>query len=203
MVRFPFPSSTFRLAAGLLLVPAILPAQEETGKTPPAPPADTLPARHLLSANVSAALTASLPKYDPPKPVQKKPETDLVDQRDVDKPRNHIVRLPEYVVREKKPPVFREKDIYTDKGLSDIALKRYFSEAGLALNAFTLPLFGISKEAYAKMLYDQDERLNNMSDLKDSARDISLINPDNAKAIQQATQDTFDQSHNYNYQRSN
>jgi hypothetical protein len=187
-------STAALLAAALWLTPAGLSAQAAPAKDQPASQDAPPPHQRAISTGVAAALTATLPKYNPPKPVVKKPEDDR-DMRDVDKPRNRIVRLPQYVVREKKPPVFTEREIYTDKGLSDIALKRYFSETGRALNSFTIPLFGISKEAYAKMLYDQDERLKNMSDLKSSANDISLINPENAKEIKQATQDTYDRGY--------
>ena len=45
----------------------------------------------------------------------------LNDLRDIDKPRNGIIRLPNYTVQEKKPPVFRERDIYTREGLADLA----------------------------------------------------------------------------------
>lgn len=182
------------LLAALLLAPARVPAQDA---------ADQGAARkHAVSDDVSAAITAGLPKYNPPKPEEeKKSEDQLVDLREVDKPRNKIIRLPGYVVKEKKPPVFTEREISTDKGLSAIALRRYFSEAGLALNSFTLPLFGIGKEAYAKMLYAEDERLKNISDLNESARNISLVNKENAKAIRQATQDTYNRDYDYTYRR--
>jgi hypothetical protein len=185
-------SAASLLAATLWLAPAGLSAPQPADHD--APP----PRKRAISADVAAALSASMPKYNPPKPVEKKPGDD-VDMRDVDKPRNKIIRLPQYVVKEKKPPVFTEREISTDKGLSDIALRRYFSETGLALNRFTIPLFGISKEAYAKMLYAEDERLKNISDLNDSARDIGLVNPENAKEIRRATQDTYDRGYDYIY----
>lgn len=163
----------------------------------------TPPRARAISGDVAAALAASLPKYNPPKPVEKKPDTDDVDMRDVDKPRNHIIRLPKYVVQEDKPPVFTEREISTSKGLAAIALKRYFTESTLALNAVTIPLFGISKEAYAEMLYAEDERLKNMADLKASADDVNLVNPANAKAIRQATQDTYYRGFDYTYLKRN
>lgn len=191
MHRVRFQSAA--LLAALLLAPAWAPALESTDPA--------APKKHAVSDDVSAAITAGLPKYSPPKPEKKKSEDELVDIREVDKPRNKIIRLPDYVVKEKKPPVFTEREISTDKGLSEIALRRYFSEAGLALNSFTLPLIGMGKEAYAKMLYAEDERLKNISDLNETARDISLIDKDSAKEIKQATQDTYGRGFDYTYRR--
>jgi len=146
--------------------------------------------RRAVSNNVAAALAARMPKYNPPKKEEKKP-VDNRDMRDIDKPRNKIIRLPEYVVRQDKPPVFRERDIYTNKGLAALAKKRYLSETSLGLNKYTIPLFGIGAEAYALMLYQQDERLDNISDLNETAKDIDRVDPENAKEIREATRDTY------------
>lgn len=156
--------------------------------------------RRAVSKNVAAALAASMPKYDPPKeePDREEP-AEMQDMRDVDKPRNKIIRLPEYVVRQDKPPVFRERDIYTNKGLAELAKKRYLSETVLGLNQFTIPLFGVGAEAYSLMLYQQDERLKNISDLNETADDISRIDPDNAEEIRKATRETYDRGFDDRY----
>jgi len=91
------------------------------------------------------------------------------DLREIDKPKNGIVRLPKVIVQEQKPAVFSERAIHTQKGLTDIAMRRYISDADRALNAFTLPLFGTSKESRAMAMYLEDERLKNMSELEDNA----------------------------------
>jgi len=89
--------------------------------------------------------------------------------RDIDKPKNGIVRLPKYIVQEPKPPVFRERDIYTQKGLTDLAMRKFISDMDRALNRWTLPLFGSSKESRAMAMYAEEERLRNMADLHDAA----------------------------------
>lgn len=132
-----------------------------------------------------------MPKYNPPKPVEKKSDDEDVDLRDVDKPRNQIVRLPKYVVQESKPPVFRERDINTIKGLGALAVKRYLSESDLALNSLRLPLFGQTNEARALAMYAEDERLKNMADLKDTALDVSKTDPAAGTYIRRAAQDTY------------
>ena len=126
---------------------------------------DPPPARsNALSDNLAAALTDSLPKFNPPaKSAATDTDGDEGDDdlfADLPKPKNGIVRLPRVVVEGERPPVFSEKDIHTAQGLADLAVKRYFTtQTGLALNRFTLPLFGMGKEAYALLLYEQDDRL--------------------------------------------
>ncbi len=159
---------------------------------PQANPAATPAPKHYrtVSPELAASLAATMPKYNPPKPVEKKPDDD-VDLRDVDKPKNQIIRLPKYVVQEQKPPVFRERELYTAKGLAALAIRRYLSSTDLALNSTTLPLFGLSNEARALAMYAEDERLKNMADLKDSARTVGIADPTEADYIRKVTQDTY------------
>lgn len=181
-------TSLAAITLGVLIAGPIASAQETTDKEEDPSPKQS---RRAVSKNVAAALAARMPKYSPPKPVEKKKAIDGQDMRDIDTPRNKIIRLPEYVVRERKAPVFREQDIYTEKGLKELAAKRYFSTTNLALNKFTLPLVGIGAEAYALMLYQQDERLKNISDLNESADDVSLIDEDSAEEIRKVTRETY------------
>lgn len=184
----------------LALSPLVTLAQTSDSDTEAKEPMNT----RAVSRGVAAALAASMPKYDPPKPVEKKDgEEEAVDLREVDKPKNKIVRLPEYVVREKKPEIFRERDIYTDKGLRELAKLRYLSETGQALNSFNLPLFGSGADAYAMLRYEEEERLKNISDLNESARDASLTDPENAKALREATRDTYSRGFDYTYRNKN
>lgn len=146
-----------------------------------------------ISRSTSSALAAGI-TYQPPKPVEKKPEPteeELEAEREKDKPANGIVRLPKYVVEGYRPPVFREKDIHTDKGMGDLAVKKYLSETGKALNAFTIPIFGMSKEAYAKMLYAEDERLKNMEDANQNVYILRKANPAAAGKFKDEVDATF------------
>lgn len=164
-------------------------------------PASSTRNTRAISPEVAAALAAGMPKYNPPKPVEKSEED--IDMREVDKPRNQIIRLPEYVVREEKPPVFRERDIYTQKGLRELARMRYLSETGQALNRFNIPLFGMGADAYALMRYEEEERLSNISDLNETARDVSLTDPESAQAIREATRDTYARENPITYRKQN
>lgn len=186
------------ITLGVLLSGTVLRAQDDPNKKEEPPAAN----HRAVSGGLAATLAASMPKYDPPKPEEKKPvEDEAEDLRDVDKPRNQIIRLPEYIVQEKKPPVFRERDIYTEKGLAELAKRRYLSQSVQALNRYTIPLFGMSAEAYAMMLYAEDERLQNISELNATADDVSLVDPENAREIREATRDTYQRGFDYTYRK--
>jgi len=138
-----------------------------------------------------------MPKYNPPpKP---DPDDEDVDLREIDKPRNGIIRLPKYTVQERKPPVFRERDIFTRAGLADLAKSRYLSATDRMLNRVTLPLFGTSSEARAMAMYEEDERLNNMSELKENARDIGYLNPAEGAYIKRVTDETYMRNSGFGY----
>lgn len=168
----------------------------------PAAPSSTSSRRSRpISSEAAAALANAIPKYTPPPPPPppKPPEEEQVDLRDVDKPKNTIVRLPKYIVQEKKPPVFRERDINTAKGLTDIAMRRYISDADRALNRWTLPLFGSSKESRALAMYAEDERLRNMADLRDAASNAAKSDSTAGEYIRRESQKTFLRSSDFGW----
>ena len=135
-------------------------------------------------------LSATLPQYAPPPPAPPpKPELteDSPDLRDVDKPRNRIIRLPKYTVHAEKPPIFREQDIYSADGIARLALLRY---RGLSV----VPLSGMNAGVATEM-YRENERLNNMSALEDTAASMQRGgDKDEAKMIREASQSTYQQS---------
>lgn len=189
------PSASAQAAPATASVPAATSSPVFAPK-----PADTpspgngtaAPRRRAISAETSAALSAVAPKYTPPPPkVEPKPESEQIDMRDVDKPKNTIVRLPKYIVTEQKPPVFSERAISTEKGLTDIAMGRYISDMDRALNRFTLPLFGSSMQARALAMYAEDERLKNMDDLRANAIDAAKSDPAAGAYIMRQTRDTY------------
>ena len=164
-------------------------------------PASSTPRRtRAISGEAAAALAAAAPKYTPPPPPPPPPpEEEQVDLRDVDKPKNTIVRLPKYIVQEKKPPVFRERDIYTQKGLAEIAMRRYSTEADRALNRWTLPIIGMSKEARALAMYAEDERLRNMSDLREAGLNAARTDPTAGDFILRESRKTYLRSSDFGW----
>lgn len=192
---------TFPALALLCLTAAGLVAQTAGPAGTASDLAETPKRARVVSAGVASALAAGMPKYDPPKPVEEKAEEDLPDLREIDKPRNQIIRLPDYVVREKKPPVFRERDINTTKGLAELARKRYVTESVQALNRYRLPLFGQGLEAYTLMMYAEDERLDNITSLKAIAADLKALDPGQGEAIIEETNRTYLRTDGFGYRK--
>lgn len=180
--------------------PATSPVLAPSQPARDAPPAAPKKRARAMSPEVAAALAAASPKYTPapPKP-EPKPESELQDMREIDKPMNTIVRLPKVVVQEPRPAVFSERSIHTEKGLTDIAMRRYISDADRALNRFTLPLFGSSKESRALAMYAEDERLRNMSDLAATATAVSEADAAGGAYIRREAQKTFIRSSDYGW----
>lgn len=170
--------------------PAAAPEISDTPAPAASPAPSATPRRDRpISDNLAAQLAASMPKYNPPpKP---KPEDDDVDLREIDKPRNTIVRLPKMVVQGDRPPVFRERDIYTRSGLAELAMRRYLTPTHRLLNSFYIPFLTGSPEQYAMARYAEEERLANMSDLNDTADTIGRTNPREGSYIRRLTGETY------------
>jgi hypothetical protein len=167
--------------------PVLAPTEAER-----APPPAASKRTRSVSPGVAAALAAAAPKYTPPPPKpEPKPEQEQPDMREIDKPKNQIVRLPKYIVQEPRPPVFSERAIHTEKGLTDIAMRRYISDVDRALNRWTLPLFGSSKEARALAMYAEDERLRNMADMEATAASVSQADAAAGEYIRRESEKTF------------
>lgn len=136
---------------------------------PMPPPADDTPGApkrdRVMSDEVAATLATSMPKYaPPPKPPEPKlEEASASDLREADKPKNRIIRLPKYVVKEPLPPVFRERDLRSKSGLTDLGLQ---SNPGLKVGNFG----GLNRPT-ALLMYEEQERLKNMTELKNDAKD--------------------------------
>jgi hypothetical protein len=147
------------------------PATPTTSTPAPAPKPH---APHAISPELAATLAAGRPKFNPPPPPpEQKPEDELPDLRDLDKPRNGIIRLPKMVVQGARPAIFTEKKLYTEKAFAELLAKRYYSQGYLAFSRFAsnspLALFLPSAETSALARYQEEERLQNMSDLNDAA----------------------------------
>lgn len=153
--------------------PAPLAAEPQASEFPQQAPSEQAQRSRTQNRAVSPALAAALaermPKYNPPPPPREPTEEELEAMQ----PRNRIIRLPQMVVEGKRPPVFRDRDINTEKGMAELAVNRYLSELDRGvLNRYTLPLFGQSNEQRALAQYAEDERLRNMRATEEDARMI-------------------------------
>ena len=133
-----------------------------TGATTPSVSAPAAPKKpRPMSEEVAAIMSSGMPKYNPPKPQEKAPEP----VAEVD-PKNDIPRLPQFIVRGNRTPVFKnfqERDLHDAKGLSDIEMKR---NPGL-----NLPLIGFLNRPIALQMYRDKERLNDIDELRKAASD--------------------------------
>ena len=212
MARLTSSTAALALAATLLAAAALPLSAQSTSPAAPAsalatatttpPSSSTAPAApkrpRAISGDVATMLAQTMPKYTPPPPpppaptaeeLAKKAEEEAADLRDTDKPKNQIVRLEKYVVKEERPPIFTEREINTKKGLASLAMRRYITDADRALNRYSIPLFaawspgsgnGSATEQRALLMYAEDERLRNMADLADNTNMVMKSNSSKA-----------------------
>ncbi len=150
--------------------------------TPPVPtpvldPNDT---GRTVSSKIAADLASGMPKFSAPSPTP----TPVIDTSDIDRPRNQIPRLPKYIVRESRPPVFRNRDLFTNEGLIDLSFKNH---PGLLFGN----LLGLNGPV-AYQMYLDEQRKSDMDDLSDTAHAMER-GGDKAESdyIMQASQETF------------
>jgi hypothetical protein len=162
-----------------------------------------------------------MPKYTPPPPpppaptadeLAKKAEEEAADLRDTDKPKNQIVRLEKYVVKEERPPIFTEREINTKKGLASLAMRRYITDADRALNRYSIPLFaawspgsgnGSATEQRALLMYAEDERLRNMADLADNTNMVMKSNSSEGTAMKREVEKTYMRTDDFGWRNGN
>jgi hypothetical protein len=130
----------------------------------PLPPVDPNDSGRTVSSRIAADLNSGMPKYSPPTPTPVV-TADSPDMRDVDKPKNGIPRLPKYIVRESRPVVFRNRDLYTNEGLINLSFKNH---PGLDFGN----IFGLNSGIAYQMMLDE-QRLTDIDDLTDTARAMS------------------------------
>ena len=171
--------------SGFAQNPAPAPSTPSTTET--GTPAPERKRNRAISGETSSLLSAGY-KYNPPKPVEPAlDEDELIDKRDLDKPRNEIIRLPKYMVEGVRPPVFSEQNLYTKKDFSALLTQRYIGNKGL--NKYQL---GTTGQAYAAQMYWDDERLKNMVE---GERQVSLYriggNEEKAAKVEEQNRSMF------------
>jgi len=144
--------------------------------------------RHAMSSDITTSVSSAF-KYNPPPPP--KADEELVDMREIDKPRNQIIRLPKYVVEAKKPPVFNDRNLYSKEMLRRLAYKKYASNFSRdVLNG--KHLFGQEDIAYAMMQYEAEERKRNLVEMDNTVSMLRTSGDDNEAAkTKDDTQNTY------------
>jgi hypothetical protein len=98
-------------------------------------PAQSAPASaplRAMSAEMTARLAVLAPKYSPPIRRSGASPATAPD----DPPANGIVRLPRFLVEEKKERLPDEREVLSRKGETAFAMQRYITEVDRALNFF-------------------------------------------------------------------
>jgi hypothetical protein len=121
-------------------------AEEAVTARSPAP----APRPRPTSAATKARLSAGLPGFTPSTKAGAEADAANHNERDADVPRNAIIRLPQYDVREDQLPKFRERELLTPKGREDVALRRH---PGLRFG----PLSFLNVRRGLDMLEEEDE----------------------------------------------
>ncbi len=133
----------------------------------------TDPAR--LSPEVTQKLTAVLPKYAPPAPVEAKP---------ANAPNPDVLELPKVTVTQKKRPRLTPEVMMTNTAFNQKLAHDNLSVFDRDfLNKFTLPLFGISAEQRAREEYERQKRAQLIMDVNNIAKVAEQIDPAKAKAL--------------------
>lgn len=159
----------------LILLVAIFGPAAIAQNPPPAVPTATEP---VASPKLTRLFAGALPKYAPPKPESAAPATVSAG----DRPRNGIIRLPTYLVREARP--ISDEDVLTQQGRESAMARRYLGpQAGLdrTLNAVTLaglwksipvvgrvpfiPFESMTYEERAALIYERPERKRRYDEL--------------------------------------
>lgn len=125
-----------------------------------------------ISPGMAAQLTALTPKFDPAVAAAKdtKPAEPAPDLREIDKPKNTIIRLPDVYVREDRVRVPKEREVRTPKATLEEALRRH---PGARFGSFWI----FSNHGIALAMLAEEERLEKKREFEDLAGLMRITDP--------------------------
>ena len=192
------------VAAGVAAEPAdaaTQPASPSSASAPQPGPAKaanpvTPKPRPRLSTQVSSQISLTMPAWTPlPDRLSALPALPLLaaPANQTPSPANQTTTLPTepgevrmepFEVKDFRLPRTEPLQWLTQKAQTVELVKQYITPFDrYFLNRFTLPLFGISKEARARMMYEEDKRLQDMQWINDQVEQTKLLDPDTAKEL--------------------
>ena len=179
-------------AASAVLKPSASAAKGAAPATAPKPSDDHGASPQAKPSDLNTALADSLPKYNPAKPEEKKPDDDSgPDRRDLDKPKNQIVRLPGVVVNAQQAPEVPNAAILAPQARADASMKRF---VGVDPSKMSPVAAGVTRalfQAYADQQAADARREANLSDLKQTASTMSAAGDQSeGNFLQKAANDT-------------
>ncbi|MEO5959695.1 MAG: hypothetical protein ABIZ49_13850 [Opitutaceae bacterium] len=147
--------------------PGTLAETKSTSTISPASPVPTPSERpRLISTGTAERLAAVSPKFEPSTAMPPAPAGNSA----IDTPRNQIVRLPDYIVREPRAPSFPERRILTPKGRLEVALKRF---PGLRFGN----IWFLRNDGIALFMLEEEYRLERMAEMADLASLVRISDP--------------------------
>ncbi len=145
----------------IALFPPPAPAGDQTALATPANPG-RCSVEHPISAPISAAITAGLPKYKP----------GTVDDKPTVSPEG-VVQMPKFFVYTDKVPAFPERDLYSKAGFAALLRKKYPGASVRGQDPDRIE--GNVAPNYAALMYMEDKRLSQMKYFKDFASALRRV----------------------------
>lgn len=145
--------------------PEIKPAASESSPVAVTPPSAPIAPR-AISPATALKLTVSIPKFvAAPTRDEKTAASPSAPATEETKPRNTIIRLPDYVVRDAKVPAIKEREVLSPRGRLELARKLH---PGIRVGN----LFGLNDGVALAMLAEQErlDRQREFTDLADLMR---------------------------------
>jgi hypothetical protein len=144
-----------------------------------------------ISPATAAQLAAALPKFEstptvPPATAALHPATpdSGVDLREVDRPRNTIIRLPSYLVQEEKPVILTEREVQTPRARLHLALRKY---PGLRLGSFWI----FRNDGIALAMLAEEERLEQKQYFEDLVQLTQFSDPGTQATAKRGVEHAF------------
>jgi hypothetical protein len=146
-------------------------------------------ARPRLSPEIASQISSIVPEWHPPtaEPAKKPAPSDP-----------EVVKMDPLIVWGERLPKTDRLDWLTPAARDVELVKTYITPFDrYFLNRFTLPIFGISKEARARTMYEEDKRLRDMEWMNQQIDEIKRLDPAEAKALLSARNSIFTRSQEY------
>lgn len=113
-----------------------------------------------VSPTTAARLAVTAPKYIAPDSSTAKAAASAPDLRETDRPRNTIIRLPDYVVRQSKEVIYKEDQFITPEAKLQ---RTYARHRGLHTGSFWI----FKNDLAAKEIQEDDERIERRAALSE------------------------------------
>ena len=150
-----------------------------------APDPTTPQPRPKLSAQITGQIASAVPIWNPPpaQPAAPAPAPPPVPGE---------VRMAPFAVKESQLPRIESLNWMTPKAQDTQMVNQYITPFDrYFLNRFTLPIVGISKEARARLMYEEDKRLQDIHWINDEVEQTKLLDPEEAKELLKIRNNTF------------